>query len=743
MAEIDDLLRRIPDDKLKKNLARAVARLRDNKKFGLVFESHIPETIDLYGLPVRPGMTVQLRREPADPKRYRVVEVSTNGKQATIETDDGLDQRSVATADLLVVKGFGEPMYAALTSVGAIQRGEQSPHHAVIRGENYHALQLLLYLYEGQVDCIYIDPPYNTGNAKDWKYNNRYVDDNDSYRHSKWLAMMEKRLKLARRLLRPDGVLIVMIDEYELHRLGLLVERLFKGRNHYMVSIVTNWRGTTGASGNFGVVEEQALFVVPDVGHDLIEPREAYIPYLRDESAATNPAMEVLTELARSVDDVPALFAELGVELSDEQAALFAEQSALFQDARLDEEAAEADDAGAYWTSARRTGELTSFRTQRPKQFYPIYIDDKKRVPIRAGSALLAKTKTDAAPAPSFDRVDGLLPIWPLDGDDAERVWCFQPDRMNREIAAGNLRVGRYDKRRGTYALSIRRYKQGEARFRERTVWRHPSYDAGANGTGMLKRLLGKAGVFSYPKSVYAVRDTLATVVGSRPNALIVDFFAGSATTLHATMFLNALDEGDRRCIAVTNNEVDPEETERLHRQGFFTGDSEFEASDIFERAAMPRVRAATTGQLNGKPLTGTYKWADNRPLKDGFDENVEFFRLDYLDPDEVDLGRQLEAIMPALWLASGGVGPREVPSTRVGWSIPEGSTYGVLLRESRFRPFAAALEARPEVSHVWLVTDSETAYADMVSQLPSRLTTSMLYRDYLRNFRINVEPSA
>ena len=89
---------------------------------------------------------------------------------------------------------------------GAIERGEEGrPHHALIGGENYHALQLLLYLYEGEVDCIYIDPPYNTGNEK-WKYNNRYVDDNDSYRHSKWLSMIEKRLRLAKRLLRPDGI---------------------------------------------------------------------------------------------------------------------------------------------------------------------------------------------------------------------------------------------------------------------------------------------------------------------------------------------------------------------------------------------------------------------------------------------------------------------------------------------------------------------------------------------------------
>ena len=91
--------------------------------------------------------------------------------------------------------------------------------HTLIEADNYHALQLLEYLYAGKVDCIYIDPPYNTG-AKDWKYNNDYVDGNDSYRHSKWLSMMHKRLRLAKKLLNPKtGVLIVTIDEHEVHHI--------------------------------------------------------------------------------------------------------------------------------------------------------------------------------------------------------------------------------------------------------------------------------------------------------------------------------------------------------------------------------------------------------------------------------------------------------------------------------------------------------------------------------------------
>lgn len=82
--------------------------------------------------------------------------------------------------DLVVVRRFGEPIFPALTPVDRVRNGpEDAPWHTLIEADNYHALQLLEYLYTGQVDCTYIDPPYNTG-ARDWKYNNDYVDDNDN-----------------------------------------------------------------------------------------------------------------------------------------------------------------------------------------------------------------------------------------------------------------------------------------------------------------------------------------------------------------------------------------------------------------------------------------------------------------------------------------------------------------------------------------------------------------------------------
>src|SRR4029077_7195650 len=123
-----------------------------------------------------------------------------------------------------------------------LDRAPGKPYHTLINADNFHALQLLLYCYEGKVDVIYIDPPYNTG-ARDWKYSNDYVDKTDTFRHSKWLSMMKKRLLLAKRLLKPDGVLIVTIDEHEVQHLGVLLEQHFAEYSRQMVTIVINEKG--------------------------------------------------------------------------------------------------------------------------------------------------------------------------------------------------------------------------------------------------------------------------------------------------------------------------------------------------------------------------------------------------------------------------------------------------------------------------------------------------------------------
>ena len=220
MAAIDDLISQISDESLRERIRAEIKRANKQKKFGLVYEEHLPESTPLYDVPVKKGSIVAKKNGEITDLLY--VESIADGQATCISK--ATKERSVYPVNTLVsVAQFGEPIYPYLKPIDTVCNAPDSDlWHTLIEADNYHALQLLAYLYAGKVDCIYIDPPYNTG-ARDWKYNNDYVDGADSYRHSKWLSMMEKRLKLAKQLLNPaDSVLIVTIDEKEYLHLGCL-----------------------------------------------------------------------------------------------------------------------------------------------------------------------------------------------------------------------------------------------------------------------------------------------------------------------------------------------------------------------------------------------------------------------------------------------------------------------------------------------------------------------------------------
>lgn len=267
------------------NLAKEISRYLNTRKYGLVYEESKPEFVRLPNKKVVNGNLVNIlpprkilkdkakdkkdkdkdKNEEDDEEKYtrnwRVLSIDKGNNKATL-LSLGKERKTVTVNydDLVAIARFDQPIYTGLTEVDRIEKGGNKSFDIVINGENFHALETLMYAYLGKIDCIYIDPPYNSG-AKDWKYNNDYVEKDDAYRHSKWLTFMEDRLKLAKKLLNPkDSVLIVTIDEKEYNRLGLLLEQEFPNARIQMVSTVINPSGVSRGN-EFYRTDEYIYFV--------------------------------------------------------------------------------------------------------------------------------------------------------------------------------------------------------------------------------------------------------------------------------------------------------------------------------------------------------------------------------------------------------------------------------------------------------------------------------------------------
>lgn len=700
---LDSLIHRIEDEALRADLIREIASLRNRKDFGLVFERHLPETVRLYSQPVTVGATVQERADNDGPL-WTVRKVAK--ANATVERRDGTEVLSgvVPIEDLVVVRRFGDAMYPGLTSLGRIDRGGVNrPWHAVIESENYHALETLLYAYEGEVDCIYIDPPYNKGKQRDWKYNNDYVDEDDAYRHSKWLAFMERRLLVAKELLNPlSSVLIVAIDETEVHRLGLLLDQVFRSCEMQTVTVVSNPAGSPRA-GRFTRVEEYLLFVF----------------------LGTAEAKKWRTSMLNGDVQTPKM--------------------------------------PSVWFSAARVGGGAALRANRttPVLYYPVHLDAETGALHSIGSPFPRGESIDSYKPPA-----GTIAIWPLAEDGTEQTWRFDGEQMTKRFNEGTVRLGKRDPVTGHRSVTylrpgtLKKIETGEYQVVGRTeegalelallaggaapvvapaaVWKMQSHFARDYGTALIKTFV-PGGTFPFPKSLYAVEDALRIAVKDKPDAVVLDFFGGSGTTTHAVVRLNRQDGGHRRSIIVTNNEVSAAEADAFADQGIRPGDPAWEALGIFEHMTRPRISAAITGQTSdGEPVRGVYKFTDEFAMADGFEESVEFFRLDYLDRDDVNLGRAFEAVAPLLWLKAGGVGSRIDKITKP-WALPVGGVYGVLFDPQHWAPFARAVQDRAdEVRHAFVVTDSTSVFQQVVAELPTGIATTMLYEDYLSTFAIN-----
>ena len=694
MAALNELIDKIENPELRAQIQEAANKLAKQKKFGLVFEEHLPECTPLYDIPVKKGATVSVKSKSVN-DTYKVLKIE-NGK-AWCMPKSGNTAIEYPIEDLVVTAEFGEAIYPYLKPLDSVCNAPDSDlWHTLIEADNYHALQLLEYLYAGKVDCIYIDPPYNTG-ARDWKYNNDYVDNSDEYRHSKWLSMMQKRLKIAKKLLNPmDSVLIVTIDEKEYLHLGCLLEEMFPEAKIQMISSVIN-------SG--GAAREQQFFRTDE-----------YIYICEIGTAYPQPL-------------------PLG------------EEWAVKSDKRTNQ---------VSWRMSLVRGGSNAARSHSPGCFYPIFVAEDGSHIVSIGKPLEKGQDKESVIAPQ-----GTIAIWPMRTDGSEGVWQMSPSSLEEAVSNGYVRLGRFTK--NGMAISYLNRKEAEKtkspgvkilgrrpdgslitddtnfvrEFIPGTQWRIDSHNARIGGTNLLKQILGN-NVFSYPKSVYAVHDVIRFFVNNKPNALILDFFAGSGTTLHAVNLLNAEDGGNRRCIMVTNNELSEGERKDFEARGVREGSDEWNSRGIARYVTWPRTVCSIEGHdVNGDSLKGNYLGSDISMAK-GFKTNAVFFKLGFLDKTKVSLGMQLKELLSTLWMKAGAIG--ECPT--IDTNIPDililpKNKMAILNNENKFAEFKNQLDNYPEIEVVYLVTDYEAGFVSMTKALEGK-KTYQLYRDYLDNFRIN-----
>ena len=502
---------------------------------------------------------------------------------------------------------------------------------------------------------------------------------------------MERRLRTARPLLNPEGsVLIVAIDEREVHRLALLLEQVFEDAEIQMLTSVVSAKGVV-RPGKFSRVEEH-LFVVA-IGGVGASPwmRNMLDPIKGDKGATT----------------------------------------------------------GLEWLGLRRR-EPTSERGARPNQFYPIFVDNRTNTIHSIGGAVADHVDRRSVASP-----EGTRAIWPLKPDGTEMLWGLTPEVLRRNWKNGFVRVSKKGTvqylQTGTIAeiadgtIDVTgRGKDGSVQGAKpvddemptpKRVWNVPSHNAETWGTRILSRLIpGRR--FPYPKSLYGVEDVLRFFVGSKPDAVVLDFFAGSGTSAHAVMRLNRQDAGRRQCICITNNEVSPDEEVKFREKGLRPGDAEWERWGICEYITKPRIEAATTGVTrNGESVEGEYEYTDEFPLADGLAENVEFFTMTYEAPRPVAHNRAFEAIAPLLWLRAGSQG-RRIEKARHDYDVAD--TYAVLFDLDASQNFLAAVADAESVRIAFIVTDDDRGFQVVCGELPTRVEAVRLYESYLTNFTIN-----
>ncbi len=350
-----------------------------------------------------------------------------------------------------------------------------APNNLLIEGDNYHSLSVLNYTHAGKIDVIYADPPYNTG-ATDWKYNNDYVDSQDTFRHSKWISFMEKRLKLAKKLLSNNGIICVTIDDYELPTLWLLMDSIFGEDNHLGTVVIRNNPSGRKTKRKIAQVHEYALF------------------FGNQDSFIKNLDVEFADKSHKYVQDTdgswysPGNLRKQGIDSQAEKGGVLADR------------------------------------------FFPIYYDPK------------------TGRVSSKDKLK--VEILPIDPMGEKRIWRRGKDAIDEMYKNGDLWC--QETRNGIQVYY--KFRGGVDGEPPKSIWYESEFSASEHGTRMLNEILPKREMFQYPKSLYAIMQSIK-IISTDPNSIVLDFFAGSGTTGHAVLELNKQDGGNRKFILCTNNE--------------------------------------------------------------------------------------------------------------------------------------------------------------------------------------------
>ena len=751
MSRLSDLL-----DQLKRENPRLEADLKaelsshNQRTFGLVFERHLPENVELPGRPVRRGDSVHVllprgSKDTPDTRLWRVDWLRRDNELGRVarlvelqpKQDTEPEMRdSVPVDDLVVVAQHNDTIYPGLVQTGEVIGSDDpnAPFHSVINAENYHALKMLTYTHYHSIDCIYIDPPYNTG-KDDWIYSDRYIDANDGYRHSKWLAFMERRLRVARNLLSPTGIIIVAIGNEQQHRLRMLMDGVF-GEANFLSNVTWN-----------GGRKNDSRFVSNGEDYMLI--------YANDKAAWIKEGVKVKDAPDVSSLETAADIAAKGARWrvpKDGYEAVIAKGAEVWREARL---------AAVEQHFGPDSAEFTRLADAENSDFDDVYetmndvlpADERKQLFRRAEldgeqrmRAFYRQFSTKDPVRKTFGRYNYFLPdgtlccdsdiSWPKSGgprydvihpDTAGVVpvpdlgWRFStPERMQEVIDEGRV-IFRKDHSKPIRLKNPLERSNGIALLstfdRQRT---HGSRHLHWNNKGEVRGVFAE-NRFPNPKDVTVLADWIE--VCTPKDGVVLDFFGGSGSTLEAVMLINERSRSKRSAIVVTNNEVGSKKAAALSKQGIRKGDPEWEQWGVCEYVTKPRIRTVVTG-----------KREDGSQFSDGFEANARFFTLTYQPPSRVRHGYAFSDISPMLWMRAGQTGRIIETIPERGWDIAE--SYAIIENVAASATFAEELSNHTGVNVVYIVTNDDLVFESMARELSNHDAELVrLYSTYLNNF--------